>query len=68
MIHTSYRITCDRCNRREYSEGDEEQGEMLLSAHEQGWRSKLVENGSTWDFCPRCVEIEKIESLANCLR
>lgn len=65
MTHTNYRITCDRCNRREYSEGDDEETQMLLCAHAKGWRRRQVQNGAPWDFCPRCIEVEQIEALEN---
>lgn len=62
MTHMTYRLTCDRCNRREYSEGDEDEADMLLFAHQKGWRRRQVPNGSLWDLCPRCIEIEDSES------
>ena len=54
MIHTHYRITCDKCNRREY-DGDEDETDTLIYAHVNGWRRRQVQNGAMWDFCPECV-------------
>jgi hypothetical protein len=54
MTHTQYRVTCDNCNRREYSEGDDTETDALLGARANGWRRRTVQNGATWDFCPRC--------------
>lgn len=62
---TSYSVTCDRCNRREFSQGDETETDALLGARHLGWGRKQVPNGAMWDFCPRCWDLEPIVPPAN---
>lgn len=62
MTHVSYRLTCDNCNKREFSEGDESVDDLEINAQCQGWTFRVVPNGSIWDLCPKCSEL-KIEEL-----
>lgn len=67
MTHTHYRLTCDRCNRRELGCGDGRQGthetetDLLLEAHRAGWGRLDMPSGDTWDLCCRCCEIRQLE-------
>jgi len=61
MTHTTYRITCDNCNRREHSQGDESEQEAKTEARAKGWEFRKVQNGSIWDLCPECSTREELE-------
>ncbi len=54
MTHVSYRLTCDNCNQREFSEGDESVDDLEINAQYNGWTFRLVPNGAIWDLCPKC--------------
>tara|TARA_R110002074_G_scaffold233414_2_gene405045 strand:- start:327 stop:545 length:219 start_codon:yes stop_codon:yes gene_type:complete len=54
MIHQEYRITCDNCNKREYSDGHVKQLELKDDAKGVGWTQRKVPNGAVWDLCPKC--------------
>ena len=48
-------LKCDECG-KEYGEADDENVDFLRElAREDGWEYKKVENGSKWDFCPKCA-------------
>lgn len=61
MIHTAFRLTCDRCNRRGFDQGDESEDDVYANAQMHGWTFQKVQNGSIWDFCPECTIIYKNE-------
>lgn len=56
-IFTRYTLRCTNCG-REYYESMDNIDDLLLYSSENGWVRKRVENGSEWDFCPKCIEIE----------
>lgn len=53
-------LACTRCNNQFYSETEnrfittETARELLDIAKSEGWRRAKVQNGTMWDFCPRC--------------
>jgi hypothetical protein len=51
MTHVTYRMTCDNCNRREHSVGDETEFELFETASAAGWEFRGVPNGSIWHLC-----------------
>lgn len=54
MLHPSYRLTCDSCNKREFNSGDESEIEARKNARVRGWSFRRVPNGAGWDICPSC--------------
>lgn len=60
MIRKSYKLYCTNCD-REYKYSFDEI-EDVLKYYPSDWVRKTVENGSEWDFCPRCVRLEKEEN------
>ena len=60
MILTFYRLYCTECG-REYKEPFDDKDDLLFYASQNGWIRKKVENGSEWDFCPKCVEKLKLK-------
>lgn len=46
-------LRCDECG-REYKENEEDEEYLRAYAREDGWVYEKVENGSFWDFCPKC--------------
>lgn len=48
MIHTTYRVTCDKCCRREHEELDDTPEGVVESARLAGWGRRVVQNGSMW--------------------
>jgi len=59
VTHATYRITCDCCNRREFSQGDESERDTLDNAEAAGWTFRKVKNGAMlWDLCPECSRLE----------
>ena len=61
MVHQIFRITCDRCNKREFNQGDESEDDVYAHAQMHGWTFQKVQNGSIWDICPECTLIYKNE-------
>lgn len=58
-IRTSYYMACTNCNNQfvdpQYGGQFGSEDEVKGQAKARGWRvDEPVENGSTWDFCPRC--------------
>lgn len=58
-IFTRYTLRCTNCDRVEYKESFDDIGDLLEYSKRDGWIRKKVENGSTWDFCPKCIKEEK---------
>ena len=58
MVHKLVVLHCTQCS-REYHERDESVRALRSYAKKEGWVYKKVENGSYWDFCPKCVERNK---------
>ena len=56
--YSVYRLSCTRCGSN-YPEQDENLRDLRRYAKQNGWVYKKVENGSMWDFCPRCQQREK---------
>lgn len=54
-------MTCDFCNRREFSEGNDSKADLDADAKYYGWRFIKVPNGSVWDACPECVDQLKLK-------
>ncbi len=54
MITTIHYLYCTQCG-KEYEEQDDSILELQLSAKKKGWTYERVENGSYWDFCPKCT-------------
>lgn len=56
-VHARFTLACTRCGRQH-----EDDGESIAEARELGrncgWIYKKVQNGSYWDFCPRCQKKE----------
>lgn len=50
-------MDCTNCNRRQFEEDGESEEELIDLAIAAGWVVKQVENGSIWEFCPKCVEL-----------
>lgn len=55
MTHLTYSLTCDCCNKREFSEGDESQADVDAHAMFKGWTKRKVHR-IWWDYCPCCTE------------
>lgn len=60
----NYDLTCDSCRNQFYDETEgyfptaESARIIRQHAKECGWTRKRVENGSLWDFCPKCQKEE----------
>ena len=65
MITTRYTLRCSYCDRVEYKESFDDVNDLLEYAAKDGWVRKKVENGSEWDFCPKCVALEREEVREN---
>jgi len=57
-IFTNYTLRCTNCNRVEYKESFDNIDDLLYYSAKDGWIRKKVENGSEWDFCPKCANEE----------
>ena len=55
MIVKIYKLYCTNCG-REYKESFDDEKDLLKYSELNGWIRKKVENGSEWDFCPKCKE------------
>jgi hypothetical protein len=57
-LRIHYYLVCTSCNNQFISPDGDHYGEtgreVLELARAQGWVRRRVENGSMWDFCPRC--------------
>jgi hypothetical protein len=58
-VRTSYYMACTNCNNQfcdpQYGAFFGSEEEVKEQAKSRGWRvDEPVENGSKWDFCPRC--------------
>ena len=60
MIYPRFILRCTQCS-REYKDSlaFDDVNDLLEYAAKDGWVRKIVENGSEWDFCPRCVKLEE---------
>jgi len=56
-ISEYYIVHCTRCG-REAPEGCETKTGALTNAKADGFIRKKVQNGSYWDFCPKCQQRE----------
>ena len=56
-------MTCDHCNRREFSEGDDSYADLSANAQYHGWTFKKVQNGSFWDICPECSKLDEYNTI-----
>ena len=61
-IHKHYMLYCTSCN-REYQGEVFESVEDVNTYYPNDWEKKRVENGSIWDFCPKCVEYYETHEL-----
>lgn len=58
-VRTCYYLVCTNCNNqfidRQYGSYFGSEEEAKEQAKTRGWKiDQRVENGSLWDFCPRC--------------
>jgi len=60
MIIIIYKLYCTKCG-REYKESFDDIDDVLKYSSKDGWIRKTVENGSDWDFCPKCIEENKLK-------
>jgi len=61
MIINRYHLYCTNCG-REYREAFESEKDVLkYYPSKDGWVREKVENGSEWDFCPKCKEEKEEE-------
>jgi hypothetical protein len=58
MIIKYYRLYCTSCG-EEYKNEVFDSIEDVIAYYPKDWVRKRVENGSEWDFCPKCVEYYK---------
>jgi hypothetical protein len=58
MIVIRYQLYCNNCG-KEYKESFDDEKDLLEYSALNGWVRKKVENGSEWDFCPKCKEKRK---------
>jgi len=60
MINQHFSLVCDSCG-REHKEHFDTVRDLLKYSKKDGWIEKVVPNGSTWAFCPKCVQEGKHE-------
>lgn len=60
MVIKRYKLYCTECG-REYQKEEFDTIDDLIKYYPKDWLRKKVENGSIWDFCPKCVEYNKTE-------
>jgi len=61
-VHVKYWLYCTDCG-KEYNEpSDESADEVRMWASGDDWTYVKVQNGSYWDFCPRCTYNHKKET------
>ena len=60
MILIRYQLYCTQCG-RQYKEDQFESIDDVIKYYPSDWVRKKVENGSEWDFCPRCLKYEEEE-------
>lgn len=64
MIYSRFILRCTQCDREYKKSLDfDDVNDLLEYAAKDGWVREKVENGSEWDFCPKCVEYNKNESI-----
>ena len=63
MTHCEYRLTCDKCRNVENNDGYDNEAELLKNSEKAGWTFRKVQNGSIWDFCPKCSKLEDEKSI-----
>jgi hypothetical protein len=59
-IHKVLQMNCTSCSKElmhKYQLSFEDEKEMFECAELENWKPQiLVQNGSKWDFCPKCYE------------
>lgn len=59
-VRAYYRLYCTSCGKEYNESSDESADEVRMWASGDAWTYTKVQNGSYWDFCPRCThEYEK---------
>ena len=63
-VFRSYNLNCTRCSYGFCDNGEthyDTEEEVKESALRKGWYVDVkVQNGSFWDFCPKCVDKNKV--------
>ena len=63
-IITLYYLHCTDCG-KEYKEAFDDKESLMKYAHQDGWVSEKVPNGSMWDFCITTNVQELLSQLRN---
>jgi len=62
-VHVIYKLYCTSCG-KEYNEASDESADQVRGwAFGDDWKYIRVENGSMWDFCPRCYKERNMKMI-----